>query len=73
MTQPAPAPDFDPNAVEARLREAGIPLGRLYEATGISPSTWWRWKTGSRTPSRSSVLGVTRAVDALLTAEPEAA
>jgi len=49
--------------LEARATRAGVPLYKIAKRAGISPSTIYRWKTGSKA-SHENVLTVIRELEA---------
>jgi transcriptional regulator with XRE-family HTH domain len=36
--------------IEARAEAAGIAIPDLLARAGVSPTTWWRWKSGKYHP-----------------------
>jgi transcriptional regulator with XRE-family HTH domain len=36
--------------MENDARARGMTIAELCEKAGISPSTWWRWRTGASSP-----------------------
>ena len=48
---------------ESRLKFAGVSLARIFRASGISPTTWQRWKSGDNSPRVDKLALLEREID----------
>lgn len=63
----------DIKEIEARLKEAGVPVEAMLANAGVDRSTWTRWKAGAFSPRLSKWRDVESAVRAALSNDREAA
>jgi transcriptional regulator with XRE-family HTH domain len=57
--------------IETRLGGAGVPLGRLFDRSGVDRSTWSRWRSGKVSPTLRKFAAVMQALDELAPANAQ--
>lgn len=61
MTQVAP----EIIALEQTMASAGLALADVLSRSGVSITTWWRWKTGATEPRLATIRRIRNAVQDL--------